>query len=255
MTAETPKANILVVDDDNQLRELLTETLSVLGYRAVAASGGVEALQRLAEERFDLMITDIKMPDIDGLQLVKKVQRHHTDLPVLFITGVASREMVTMVSHDGFLAKPFRISKIEAMIESALSGAERDNRVRRCRVLVMEKDENLREALADALNQSYYLPFTVATCDEAVQELENGEFDAIIADIETADVCGETWFSTCRERHPDIPVIATGNTITPEQMSPQMLPIQAYLQKPFKISEVLRELNQYAPIGNGNPAG
>jgi len=132
------KARILVVDDDLNLLDLLTDTLEAIGYRPEAAPGGAEAMEKLNREKYDLLITDIKMPDIDrekydllitdikmpdidGIQLLKKVRRSFPELPVLFITGVAEPEIIGRALPDGVLAKPFRINHIEELIENTLS--------------------------------------------------------------------------------------------------------------------------------------
>ena len=119
---QKPKATILVVEDNATMRDLLVDTLDAIGYRPTGASDGSEALQKLKEEKFDLIITDIMMPGIDGIALLKKVRKDYPHLPVLFITGVATPEVVERASPDGFLAKPFRISHIEELIEDTLKG-------------------------------------------------------------------------------------------------------------------------------------
>lgn len=118
---ENPTYDVLVVDDDANLLTLLVDTLTAIGYRATGASGGLRALELLAERAFDLMITDIKMPDLDGIQLLKRVRAAYADLPVLFITGVSLPETFAQASPDGLLMKPFRISQIEELIEKTLA--------------------------------------------------------------------------------------------------------------------------------------
>lgn len=121
---QKPKATILVVEDNATMRDLLVDTLDAIGYVPTGASDGSEALQKLKEQKFDLIITDIMMPGIDGIALLKKVRKDYPHLPVLFITGVATPEVVERASPDGFLAKPFRISHIEELIEDTLKGKD-----------------------------------------------------------------------------------------------------------------------------------
>ncbi len=121
---QKPRATILVVDDEATMRDLLVDTLDAIGYLPTGASDGSEALQKLKEQKFDLMITDIMMPGIDGIALLKKVRKDYPNLPVLFIAGVATPEIMDQASPDGFLAKPFRISHIEQLIEDTLKGKD-----------------------------------------------------------------------------------------------------------------------------------
>lgn len=114
-------AKILVVDDDDVLRELLVDTLATIGYTATAAVDGAAVMEMLKSNEFDLVISDVKMPIIDGITLLGLIRDAYPQMPVLLITGVASPEIVGEAHPDGFLAKPFRISHIEDMIEATLA--------------------------------------------------------------------------------------------------------------------------------------
>lgn len=190
MNTENFKAKVLVVDDDLNLLDLLVDTLTTIGYSAVPAHGGVPALERLKDERFDLMVTDIRMPDLDGIQLLKKVRRHYPGMPVLFITGFAPPDMVGQASPDGLLAKPFRIAQIESLIEQTLVRKSSGTVYARPKVLVVDSDEAFRTNLAEALNFSNYIPFAAGGEQDALRELENGRFHAVIADTTLADDSG-----------------------------------------------------------------
>jgi DNA-binding NtrC family response regulator len=117
------RANILVVDDDASLRSLLIDTLAAIGYAAKGADSGKQALEILLGSRFDMMITDIRMPEMDGLKLRDRVRRLYPNMPVLFVTGVAYPDIIAQASPDGVLAKPFRIAQIEELIESTLDSS------------------------------------------------------------------------------------------------------------------------------------
>ena len=118
------KAKILVVDDDPILLELLVETLTTIGYDTGKAVDGLDALAVLSKEKFDLMVSDIKMPNLDGIGLLQEVRKLYPNLPVLFITGVNAPEIIGKATPDGFLSKPFRINHIEEMIEKTLQSTD-----------------------------------------------------------------------------------------------------------------------------------
>ncbi len=138
-------ARILVVDDDSRLLGLLTETLSSIGYTAEDARSAKEALVKLAESKFHLIITDIKMPEMDGLSLLERIRKNYPGLPVIFITGLPRTDIVLAVNPEGILSKPFRISNLEDLIERALesklSGKLESNR----------SDENAGKLLSEAV--------------------------------------------------------------------------------------------------------
>lgn len=112
---------ILVVDDDHNLLDLLDDTLTSIGYEATGAADGFEALKKLEQQQFDLVITDIRMPGMDGFELLRRIRESYPILPVLFITGVELPEAIKRAAPDGFLMKPFRISHIERLIEDCLA--------------------------------------------------------------------------------------------------------------------------------------
>lgn len=244
MTPQMPRARVLVVDDDAQLLELLVDTLSSIGYQTTPAHGGIKALEQLTTGTFDIMITDVKMPDLDGLQLLKKVRRHYPDMPVLFITGVAALEMIIQAAPDGFLAKPFRITHIEELIENTLHQRRLDRSIHGMRkVLIVDQDDEMRHALTEALGYSNFVPFSASGEREALRELDNGTFHAVIADL------GLDFSRSIKAQSPATSVILMGN----DQNAPAELPRQtfdAYLQKPFKAGTVVAVLNQLSPLCN-----
>ncbi len=232
---------ILVVDDDPLLLPLLVETLSAIGYTVTGAPGGIEALDILQTRKFDLMVTDIKMPNLDGIQLLKKVRRHYPEMPVVFITGVATPEMVREASPDGFLAKPFRIQHIEALIKRTLRAKSDHAKGTVRKVLVVDPDDNFRTTLTEALNYSEYVPFEAATTSEAVRELESGAFEAVIADVSTLRLNGHSLSQIIQERFPDTPVILMSADQTAEELVDGYY--ANFVRKPFQAGTIIELLN------------
>src|SRR5438309_11647813 len=80
-------AHILVVDDEDGIRSFLTEALALDGHAVTEAADGEAALERLARKGFDLLLTDLRMPRLDGLELVRRVRRHHPDIEIIVLTA------------------------------------------------------------------------------------------------------------------------------------------------------------------------
>ena len=115
---------IIVVDDNPILLELLVDTLETIGYTVSGFDAGQKVLDQLSAERFDLLISDIKMPEMNGIELLGHVREQHPELPVLFISVVDSLEIYQDSKPDGFVSKPFRITHIEEQIKNCLNKAQ-----------------------------------------------------------------------------------------------------------------------------------
>ena len=116
-------ARILVVDDDQGMREFLEIMLTREGYKVKAASGGKEALSFCRKKKFDLVITDLKMPKIDGIDLLKSIKELSPETMVILITGYASGETAVAAMEEGafdYLEKNFDVEDLKSTVKDAL---------------------------------------------------------------------------------------------------------------------------------------
>ena len=114
---------ILIVDDDDAIRAILYEVLSEQ-YECHTASTADEALQYLEVEDYDAILTDLKMPGLDCVSLLKQVQLRDVDTPVIFISGKSSETDSTRLIELGafaYLTKPFELDEVEKTIERAVT--------------------------------------------------------------------------------------------------------------------------------------
>ncbi len=114
------KQSILVVDDDQHLRMILDETLKTCGYDVEVADSGEQALEILAEKPFDLIITDLMMPGIKGIELVAKARERYPNIGAMVITAYGTIERAVEAMQKGaydFITKPFSISQIESRVK------------------------------------------------------------------------------------------------------------------------------------------
>lgn len=117
------RPRILVVDDEASIRELLAKTLALADYDVDVSHDGRAALERLRTTHYDLLVTDLKMPGVDGLTVIREARRYRADLPVIIITGYsteASAIEAINLGVSGYLTKPFRIPKVLATAAKAL---------------------------------------------------------------------------------------------------------------------------------------
>lgn len=119
----TRSYSILVVDDDATARKNLQYVLSKAGYRVSTAGSGSEALSLLGTNRFDLVITDFKMQEIDGMGVLEKAKAYDPGIEVIMITGYATTHMAVEAMKKGsfhFIAKPVALDEIRATVQKAL---------------------------------------------------------------------------------------------------------------------------------------
>jgi two-component system, NtrC family, response regulator AtoC len=114
---------LLVADDDPVARDLLVEVLTGAGYRVRAAAGGAECLQLAATEPFDLALVDLRMPDVDGVEVLRRLGALQPPVPVLILTAFATMETTIQTIRAGawdYLSKPFRSEEIKLVVARAL---------------------------------------------------------------------------------------------------------------------------------------
>jgi excisionase family DNA binding protein len=117
------RPRVLVVDDEAAIRDLLSKTLALAEYDVDLASDGRHALERLRIIPYDLLITDLKMPGVDGLSVIREARRLKADIPVIIITGFsteASAIEAVNLGVSGYLTKPFRVPRVLAAAAKAL---------------------------------------------------------------------------------------------------------------------------------------
>jgi excisionase family DNA binding protein len=117
----TPR--VLVADDEEAIREMLARTLALADYEVRTVADGQAAVDCLRAEPFDLLITDLAMPRLDGLNVVREAKRLHPRMPVVIITGYSSEASAIEAINlgvSGYLTKPFKIAKVLAVAAHAL---------------------------------------------------------------------------------------------------------------------------------------
>ena len=129
-----PKNKILVVDDEKSMREFLEIMLRRDGYEVEIAESGPKALEKIEKRFFDAIICDVKMPEIDGLGVLKKVKETWPDTAVIMITAYASTETAVEAMKQGaldYITKPFKVEEIRIIIKRALERKclERQNKL------------------------------------------------------------------------------------------------------------------------------
>lgn len=167
MTPDPNSAHILVVDDEGAIRYSISKTLQRVGYQVSAAASGDEALTMLAEQEFDVVLTDIRMPGLTGVELLAKIKEKAPDAIVILMTAYASLgtavESLRLGAHD-YLIKPVSSQDIR---QSVTRGLERSQNLRRRRTLLEAIRTNIRELTEEETLNNQRLAAAASTPIEA----------------------------------------------------------------------------------------
>ncbi len=119
--------SILVVDDELLIRDLLYDYFSGQGWTISVTESGEEALDILREKKIDLILTDIRMPNMDGLALASEVRQMHPDIPVVLMTGYPSVDTAVAALRTkvaDYVTKPFNIHQLYKLLKATLNEGE-----------------------------------------------------------------------------------------------------------------------------------
>ncbi|HOW36357.1 MAG TPA: sigma-54 dependent transcriptional regulator [Candidatus Omnitrophota bacterium] len=148
MLSELKKYNILVVDDEPLIRNSLYEILRIQGYNALTAQSGEEALEVLKRQPMDIIITDMQLPKMNGIELLRLVKQKSPDTEVILITGFGTIESAVDAMKKGafdYVTKPIIDSEIKMTIQKILEKKK-----------ILEENKDLRQAVAQASRSSYH---------------------------------------------------------------------------------------------------
>lgn len=180
MTTNRREGNILVADDEKAMRELLARALLSRGFTVETASNGAEALEKIQEQPFDMLITDLVMPNLVGMELVQKARQILPDLIVIVITGNATLETAIQALKQGaydYITKPFDPELIIPVIERGLEklhlrqkNAELEQVTKK-----LQEIEQIKSDLLDTITHEFSTP--IAIIKAYIDMFLDGHFD------------------------------------------------------------------------------
>ena len=121
------RIKILIVEDEKMLAEILSDTLSDRNFDVRLAYDGIDALEAIKKEPFDVIVSDVMMPNLDGYSLAKKLRNEGCNTPILFLTALSATEDVVKGFETGgndFLKKPFAIDELIVRVKALAGRAE-----------------------------------------------------------------------------------------------------------------------------------
>jgi len=247
--------SVLVVDDNDMNRDLLSRRMELEGYHVAAASGGKQALDILRQERFDLMLLDLMMPEMDGFEVLTqlKADASHSNMPVMMITADNDVESVKRCIKLGavdYIVKPINMAVLKSRAWGHIAKANQQQTLNSAgklnfategaRILAVDDIELNRALLANRLSKVGYIVKTAESADAALRVLGMEVIHLMLLDLMMPDVDGFQLLEQLRKnpRFAHLPVIILSGEDSSESMTRGLaLGADDYVVKPF-----------YAPI-------
>ena len=234
------KIHILIVDDDRRMTRTLADILSLSGYDVMEAGSGPDALEKVREMKFDCVLSDIKMPEMDGVELHRRLRELQPGLPVVLMTAYASNELIQQGLKDGVAGvfdKPLDINNLLGFFFSLAK-----NRT----IVIVDNDEAFCKTLDDILHQR---GFKVAQITDPYVDVNSitTEAQVILLDLKFNGISGLDILKEIRKNNPTLPVLmVTGYRDEMAASIQSALEINAYtcLYKPLEIPQLLEMLAQ-----------
>jgi len=231
---------ILVVDDDRLVARTLVDILRVKGYEPQAAHSAAEALEKVVEGPFDCVLSDIRMPEVNGVELYKAIKARQPDLAVVLMTAYSADALVREGLEEGVIAvltKPLDINLLLSFFSSLRK--ERS-------IVIVDDDPQFCQTVGDILRLRGFAVSEVTDPRSLVERL-TPDAQVVLLDMKLNSISGLEVLRQIRGRYPRLPVIiVTGYRQEMVSAIAAALEIEAHtcLYKPLQIEELLQVLTE-----------
>lgn len=211
MKEKNETIKLLIVDDEQEFLESISKALQRRGFIVDTALDGASALALIADQIFDAVVLDIKMPGLDGVEVFQHIKRLSPNLPVIMLTGHGNIQQAFDTSKDGvfeYLTKPCSVEKIVDVVRASLGrskGDERDDRDEQTeviRLLVVDDIPDSLESLCKILRHPEFNITAASDAEEAFRLIEKLYFDVVLLNIKTPNVQATALVRHIKHLHP-----------------------------------------------------
>ncbi len=237
------KASILIVDDNVSLARTMSFVLKRKGFTVVTAKDGLEAIERVREMPFDIILLDIKMPIMDGVETHREIKKIRPKAVVVMMTAYSVEDMVREALQDGaygVIYKPVDMDKVIALIEES-SKAKQGSLI-----MVVDDDPAICSTLKNILVGRGYRVGVAHSGEEAIDMAQENAYDIAIIDIKLPAINGLETYLAIKQVNPGlIAIMMTAYRQEMADLVEEALRNNAYtcLYKPFEIENVLKLVN------------
>ena len=232
---------ILVVDDDLDHAESLAVILEMAGHEVTIAGSGEEALEKFQAVHFDLSFLDLKLPGIDGLEVLAEMRRRRPDARAVLMTGYRVEQLIGQVIDNGVLRvlhQPFEIEEILSEVR------EIDPRGI---VLVATDDPDFAARAARLLSAAGYRVLVANTASEAIERATREPIDVLVMDLGLPVLRGLDVYLELKRRGRELPTVLVAAYRTDEAGSIDVfrsMSVTGCLFKPFEPTELLKAVDE-----------
>jgi len=178
------QASVLIVDDDVGMGETMSDIMEDKGYRTVIALDGYEAVEKARETAFDIILMDIKMPGMDGVETFRQIKKIHPETAVVMMTAYAVEDLIREALREGaygVLYKPFDMERMIGLIEDVRAGGL---------ILLVDDDPDACVTFKDILEAKGYQVGTALSGEEAIEIARENRHDMIFIDMKLPTING-----------------------------------------------------------------
>lgn len=244
------KTKVLIVDDNKEFCESITDVLEAKGYEAESENSGDAAIAKVQEKFFEVVLMDIKMPLMNGVETFKQIRKVSPKTVVIMMTAFSVEDLIHHALRNGAfgcLRKPLDVDKMVEQIELAKERGKL--------ILITDDDPGIRETLKDTLEAKGYRVSTAATGKEAIEIVMERPHDILFLDMKLPALNGLEVYLAMKEINPKaVAVIITAYEVEMKDLIEKGFEKNVYacLTKPLdmdKVLELIEEISQKVKIG------
>lgn len=233
---------ILAVDDNVEFCQNVADIMELKGYEVTTAYDGLQAIELVKKNKYNLIIMDIKMPGMNGVEVFKEIKKISPSSIIILMTAYAVEELRREALREGVFAslrKPLNFDELFDIIKDAISN--------KTMILIADDDENLCANLKDILESKGYKTCIAFDGITALENTSKYNFDVLLLDIKIPPLNGLETYISIRELRPNLTaIIITGYFKEQNETVDQLLRKGAYscLVKPVNMEELILHIEQ-----------
>ncbi len=231
---------ILVVDDESNLRKTLKDILDDEGYDVATAENGIEAVEMCSKNHYDVVLMDVRMPGLNGVEAFRQIRRHREGVRVIMMSAYGMDDLKQAALDEGaiaFLDKPLNVEKVIRLIGEAKDTA----------ILVVEDDQQAATAMSKTLREQNYHVTLVNSPHDALELVEQIRFDIILIDVQLPSMNGLELYLAIKKITPSsVAIMISGMDEEFDRLAREAVRQTAYtmIHKPLDLDHLLSLLQR-----------